>query len=95
MRGGWTYIMANRPFGMTYIGVTSDVAARVDRHRRDVGSAYCRKYGIRTLVLAERHDDMLGAIRREKALKAWHAEWKYRLIAETNPEWRDLFDDIV
>jgi len=92
MRGGWTYIMANRPFGMTYVGVTSNLAARVWQHRRDEGSAYCRKYGIRTLVLAEQHEDIETAIRREKALKA---DWKHRLITESNPEWRDLFDDIV
>ena len=95
MRGGWTYIMANRPFGMTYVGVTADLAARVWQHRRDQGSTYCRKYGIRTLVLAERHDDIESAIRREKALKAWRTEWKHRLIADSNPEWRDLFDGIV
>ncbi|MFD1035281.1 GIY-YIG nuclease family protein [Sphingomonas hankookensis] len=95
MRGGWTYIMANRPFGMTYVGVTANLAARAWQHRRDEGSAYCRKYGIRMLVLAELHDGIETAVRREKALKAWQTEWKHRLITESNPEWRDLFDDIV
>ena len=94
-RGGWTYIMANRPRGMTYVGVTAHLAARVDQHRRDVGSAHCRKYGIRTLVYAERHDDIVSAIAREKALKAWKQAWKFRLIEEVNPRWQDLFDTLV
>ncbi|UZK69289.1 GIY-YIG nuclease family protein [Sphingomonas sp. S1-29] len=94
-RGGWTYIMAAKPRGMTYIGVTAYLAARVDQHRRDVGSAYCRRYGIRTLVLAEWHEDILAAIAREKALKAWKKAWKYRLIEQTNPGWRDLYDTIA
>ena len=95
MRGGWTYIMASRPRGMIYIGVTADLAARVDQHRRDVGSAYCRRYGIRTLVLAEPHDTIEDAIRREKALKAWKRNWKDELIEASNPGWIDLFDRIA
>lgn len=93
-RGGWTYIMTNKPRGLPYIGVCADLAVRVDQHRRDVGSAFCRKYGLKTLVHAEWHDTIEDAIRREKALKAWKREWKIELIERANPEWRDLFDDI-
>lgn len=85
MRGGWTYVMASKPRGMLYIGVTAHLVARVDQHRRGVGSAYCRRYGIKMLVRAEPHDDMAYAIAREKALKAWQRDWKIRLIEETNP----------
>ena len=60
---------------MLYVGVTAHLAARVDQHRRDVGSAYCRRYGIKLLVLAEWHDDIGAAITREKALKAWKRDW--------------------
>lgn len=87
-------MMANKPRGMTYIGVTAHLAARVDQHRRDLGSAYCRKRGIKLLVFAERHDDIVYAIAREKALKAWKKAWKFRLIEELNPEWRDLYDTL-
>ena len=55
-QGGGTYIMASKARGMLYTGVTAYLAARVDQHRRDVGSAYCRRYGIKLLVLAEWHD---------------------------------------
>ena len=87
--------MANTPRGMTYIGVTAHLAARVDQHRRDQGSAYCRKYGIKTLVYAEWHDDIVAAIAREKALKAWKRAWKFRLIEEVNPDWADMYDTLA
>ncbi|APR51477.1 GIY-YIG nuclease family protein [Sphingomonas koreensis] len=95
MRGGWTYIMASKPRGMLYIGVTAYLAERVDQHRRDRGSAFCRKYGIKTLVLAERHDSIEDVIRREKALRAWKRDWKIKLIEQANPAWDDLFDQIA
>lgn len=95
MRGGWTYIMTNRPRGVLYIGVTAYLAQRIDQHRQSRGSAFCRRYGLNRLVLAESHDGIGQAIAREKALKAWKRDWKIRLIEETNPEWLDLFDQIV
>ncbi|MGN6622014.1 MAG: GIY-YIG nuclease family protein [Sphingomonas sp.] len=94
-QGGWTYIMASKPRGMLYVGVTAYLAERVDQHRRDVGSVYCRRYGIRTLVLAEPHDAIDAAIAREKTLKAWKRQWKIELIEASNPDWDDLFDQIA
>lgn len=95
MAGGWTYIMASKPRGMLYIGVTAYLAERVDQHRRDVGSAYCRRYGIRMLVLAEWHDSIEDAIVREKRLKDWKRDWKIALVEQANPDWLDLFDRIA
>ena len=89
-RGGYTYIMTNRPHGVLYIGVTADLAARVLQHRNGTGSTFGKKYGLPRLVLAESHDDIMLAITREKALKAWKHEWKIRLIEESNPDWCDL-----
>ena len=94
-KGGWTYIMASKPRGMLYVGVTAYLAERVDRHRRDVGSAYCRRYGIKTLVLVEPHDEIEYAIAREKAPTAWKRAWKIELIESVNPDWEDLFDRIA
>ncbi|WP_010183777.1 GIY-YIG nuclease family protein [Sphingomonas sp. PAMC 26605] len=93
--GGWTYIMAAKPRGMLYIGVTANLVARADQHRRDVGAAFCRRYGIKTLVHAEAHDRIEDAIMREKALKAWKRDWKIELIELGNPDWRDLFDTLA
>jgi len=94
-RGGWTYILTNKQEGVLYIGVTSDLAARMMQHRAGTGSALCRKYGIKLLVLAEQHATIEEAIAREKALKAWKREWKIRLIEESNPAWADMFDHLA
>jgi len=95
MRGGWTYIMTNHVRGVLYIGVTADIAARVAQHRQGEGSGFCRKFNLRRLVLAERHDTIDDAIRREKMLKAWKRAWKIDLVESVNPSWRDLWDDLI
>jgi len=94
-RGGWTYVMTNKPRGILYVGVTADLAARITQHRDGKGSAFCKRYNLTNLVHAEPHATIEEAIMREKALKAWQREWKVRLIEHTNPDWRDLSDDLV
>ena len=91
MGGGWIYIMADRYRGTLYIGVTSDVAARVWAHREGRGSSFCARYGLTRLVYAEQAPTIEEAIAREKALKKWNRAWKIRLIEETNPTWDDLY----
>jgi putative endonuclease len=91
MKGGWTYIMTNRPRGVLYIGVTSDIAARVWQHRNGDGSHFCRRYKLYRLVLAEQHATIDEAIMREKMLKAWRRSWKIEVIETVNPQWLDLF----
>jgi putative endonuclease len=94
MKEGWIYIMTNKRHGTLYIGVTSDIAARIVQHRTGTGSDFCRKYGLDRLVYIEPHDRIDEAIAREKALKAWKRAWKIQLIEEANPNWEDLFDQI-
>ncbi|HTN13597.1 MAG TPA: GIY-YIG nuclease family protein [Sphingomonadaceae bacterium] len=91
----WTYILANKPNGVLYIGVTADLARRMMQHRDGTGSAFCRKYGVKRLVHAERHVDIHSAIAREKALKAWKRVWKIELIESANPNWDDLFERMI
>ena len=93
MRGGWTYIMTNKPRGVLYTGVTSDLAARIYQHRQGQGSDFCKRYNLTRLVHAEEHATIDEAIAREKALKAWSRAWKIRLIEEGNSEWRDLLEE--
>ncbi|KLE34508.1 GIY-YIG nuclease family protein [Aurantiacibacter luteus] len=93
--GGWVYIMSNRPGGVLYIGVTSDLPFRVHQHRTGKGSAFCRRYGLTRLVYAEQHDDIHAAIVREKAMKAWKREWKIELIETINPAWDDLYERLA
>ena len=87
--------MTNRPRGTLYTGVAADLAARVAQHRAGTGSRYCRRYNLTRLVLAEPHDTIDDAIRREKMLKKWQRVWKIELIEARNPEWLDLFDQIM
>jgi putative endonuclease len=94
-RGGWTYIMTNKPRGVLYVGVAANLVQRVAQHREGGGSAFCRRYNLTRLALAEPHDDIRDAIAREKALKAWRREWKVALIEEANPEWSDLWEHVV
>jgi putative endonuclease len=95
MRGGWTYIMTNRARGVLYIGVTANLPARIAQHRAGEGSVFCRRYRLTRLVLAEPHDTIDDAIRREKLLKTWQRAWKIELIEAANPKWKDLWDCIL
>jgi putative endonuclease len=95
MRGGFAYLMTNRPDGSLYAGVTSDLARRAWEHREGVIDGFTKRYGLKRLVWFEAHDDIRTAIQREKTMKHWPRKWKVRLIVATNPEWRDLFDEIA
>ncbi len=91
MRGGWVYIMTNRPNGTLYLGVTSDLARRAWEHREGVVDGFSKRYGLKRLVWFERHDDIRAAIQREKTMKHWPRAWKVRLILSASPEWDDLY----
>ena len=85
------YLLANKPFGTLYVGVTSNLKVRAWEHRSDLVEGFTRKYGIHTLVWYELHSTMIGAITREKQLKHWKRRWKVELILQANPTWRDLY----
>jgi len=89
------YILASDRVGTLYIGVTSDLIARVWQHREHVVDGFTRKYGVSKLVWYEQHATMDSAITREKQLKKWNRAWKVRLIEERNVHWNDLWRDIV
>ena len=89
------YILATGKRGTLYIGVTSDLVGRVWQHREHVIDGFTKRYNVSMLVWYELHGTMESAILREKQLKKWNREWKLQLVSESNPEWRDLWDDIV
>ncbi|MGZ5176041.1 MAG: GIY-YIG nuclease family protein [Burkholderiales bacterium] len=89
------YILASGQRRTLYIGVTSHLVQRVWQHKNDLVSGFSKDYGVHDLVWYEMHSTMGWAIAREKALKKWNRLWKLRLIEEFNPEWRDLFEDLV
>ena len=92
---GWVYIMTNKPNGILYVGVTSELRHRAWQHRSGAIPGFTKKYGVHRLVHYEVCDNMLSAISREKQLKKWNRAWKLQLIEERNPTWRDLWRDIV
>jgi putative endonuclease len=89
-RKGYVYILASRRNGTLYVGVTSDLARRIEEHRSGIGSAFTRRYGVTRLVWFEEHDWVSYAIMREKTIKKWPRQWKINAIEEINPYWHDL-----
>lgn len=77
------------------MGVTSDLIKRIWEHKNNVVPGFTQKYGVHTLVWFEQHETMESAIRREKAIKEWKRDWKLTLIEKNNPQWRDLYPEIV
>ena len=91
----YVYIMASRPRGVLYDGITSRLATRAWQHREHILEGSAKRYLVDHLVYCERHLDAAEAARRERAMKRWRRDWKIELIEKDNPTWRDLFPDVV
>ncbi|MBE5074438.1 GIY-YIG nuclease family protein [Erythrobacteraceae bacterium E2-1 Yellow Sea] len=89
-RNPCVYILASKPYGTLYIGVTSDLIARLWQHRNGAIEGFTSRYAVHRLVRYEVFGDMIAAITREKQLKRWHRQWKINLIQSENPDWHDL-----
>src|SRR6201992_4544637 len=88
MQGGWVYVMTNKRDGVLYVGVTSDLPKRAWEHREGVAAGFTRRYGLKTLVYYEWHDEIVRAIQREKVVKHSQRAWKIDLIQSINPDWK-------
>lgn len=95
MKNPAVYILASKKNGTLYIGVTSDLVKRTWQHKNHIVSGFTEQHQVNRLVYFEQLDDMESAIMREKALKKWQRSWKIRLIEKTNPDWLDLYDEII
>ena len=91
----YVYLLASQRNGTLHLGVTSDLARRVYQHKSKTTPGFTSRYSVAKLVWFECYDDPVTAITREKELKKWQRAWKLRLIEETNPQWRDLYDEIT
>jgi putative endonuclease len=89
------YILATGRNGTLYVGVTNSLARRAWEHRSDAVGGFTKRYGVHQLVYVEFHATMPLAIQREKQIKRWQRAWKLRLIEEMNPQWRDLYGDLL
>ncbi len=91
----FVYIMASRRNGTLYVGFTSDLAQRVHAHKNDLVDGFTKNYGVHTLVYFESGEDRNGVLQREKQIKEWKRNWKLDLIEKSNPQWKDLYEDLV
>ncbi|GLS15867.1 GIY-YIG nuclease family protein [Hydrogenophaga electricum] len=89
------YVLASQRNGTLYVGVTSDLVQRIHQHRHELTGGFTQRYGVHQLVYFEPHGTMEAAITREKQLKKWRRAWKLALIESVNPEWRDLWPDLL
>lgn len=94
MKNPCVYILVSRKGGALYIGVTSDLVARIWQHRNEVIEGHSKKYNTKQLVYYEQFVTMDEAILREKRMKKWNRQWKINLIEADNPDWMDLWDEI-
>ena len=91
---GIVYILTSKRNGTLYIGVTSNLLGRLQKHREGLMEGFTKDYGVKRLVWFEQHATMEHAIAREKRIKKWNRAWKVRLIEDANPDWRDLAVDL-
>ena len=89
------YILSNKRNGTLYVGVTSNLVQRIWQHKNNLVPGFTQKYSIDKLVYFEMHSSMENAILYEKQIKKWNRKWKLELIEKNNPEWNDLYSEIV
>ena len=91
----FVYLLASKPWGTLYVGVTNDLIRRVTEHREGKVPGFTKTYDVKRLMWFEECRDIGDAIAREKRLKAWRRRWKCALIEEKNPHWEDLYPSIL
>jgi putative endonuclease len=91
----YVYILTNTRDGTLYTGVTNNLIRRVYEHKSGEIEGFTKKYRTNKLVYFEETTDVLSAITREKRIKKWRRRWKIELIEKNNPQWRDLYSDLV
>ena len=91
----YIYILTNWNDKVMYIGVTNNLKRRVYEHKNEVIDGFTKKYHVHKLVYYETTTDVKAALEREKQLKGWKREKKDSLVTDMNPNWKDLYDEIV
>jgi putative endonuclease len=88
------YILASKPRGTLYTGVTSNLVKRVYEHKHNLVDGFTKKYNIHLLVWYELHVTMYSAIQKEKMIKNWKRDWKVALIEQESSKWHDLYGNL-
>ena len=94
MKRGFVYIIASKPHGTIYIGVTSNIIRRIYEHKNKLVEGFSSKYSCKLLIYYEVFDSIKNAIYREKIIKAWSRKKKLALVNKRNPDWQDLYSEI-
>jgi putative endonuclease len=89
------YLLASKPNGTLYVGVTSNLVKRVWQHREGILEGFTKRYDVHKLVWFEQAETMPAVITREKQIKKWNRAWKIEMIERSNPHWRDLWPEIL
>ena len=95
MKAYYVYILASKRNGTLYVGITNSLIRRIYQHKNEVKNGFTCKYHVHRLVYYQRFDDVKSAIKHEKRLKKWNRKWKLDLIEKNNPDWKDLYDNLV
>ena len=95
MKDYFVYILASKRNGTLYIGMTNNLIKRIFEHKNGLIDGFTKKYSVHNLVYYERHNDLHSATAREKRMKKWKRQWKIDLIEKDNPQWLDLYQEIV
>ena len=85
----YVHLLASKPSGTLYLGVTSDLPGRIWQHKAKAFGGFTARYGVDRLVWFEAYDSAEAAIRREKEIKQWKRDWKINLIERDNRHWID------
>jgi len=86
----YVYILASKPRGVLYTGVTSNLPTRAEQHSSSLVRGFTVRHGVKRLVWFQGFDDIRDAIDHEKRLKRWRRDWKIKLIEAWNPQWEAL-----
>ncbi|MEO8400229.1 MAG: GIY-YIG nuclease family protein [Gammaproteobacteria bacterium] len=91
----YVYILTREKNSVFYVGVTNDLIRRVYEHKEGIIEGFTKKYNVKMLVYYEHAEDIHAAICREKVIKKWKRSFKMNAIERMNPEWHDVYFDLV
>ena len=92
----FVYILANQSNSVIYTGVTNDLARRIYEHKNHLDpNSFTARYQVTKLVYYEATENVESAIEREKQIKGWNRKRKEKTIQCMNPDWKDLYEDIL
>jgi putative endonuclease len=91
----YIYILTTTQNTALYTGVTNNLIRRVYEHKNDFTTGFTKKYHVHKLVYYETGESILSAIERERQIKSWRREKKNEMINAFNPDWHDLYDELI